>query len=148
MGYSLPLRLVFLVLILFLLEAVIQNNRFITHLPVGSSLDSNILLPVSSMSSSAAFTASAVARDRMKGALFGMFVGDAVAMPVHWMYNLRDLKSDYGEIRGYVAPKEKLRNSILSLSNTGGAGRGSSEGDVIGSVINHVRLMCILLGVW
>lgn len=77
-------------------------------------------------------------RDRMKGALFGMFVGDAVAMPVHWIYNLRDLTRDYGVIRGYVAPKEKLRNSILSLSNTGGAGRGSSEGDIIGTVINHV----------
>jgi ADP-ribosyl-[dinitrogen reductase] hydrolase len=78
-----------------------------------------------------------VIRDRLKGALFGMFVGDAVAMPVHWMYNLRELKKDYGTIREYVAPREKLVNSILSLSNTGGAGRGSSEGDIIGSVINH-----------
>ena len=38
-----------------------------------------------------------------------MYVADAVAMPVHWMYNLRNLKRDYGEITGYVAPKEAVR---------------------------------------
>ena len=26
--------------------------------------------------------------DRMYSALFGLYVADAVAMPVHWMYNL------------------------------------------------------------
>ncbi len=40
--------------------------------------------------------------DRKKAALFGIYVADAVAMPVHWMYDLRNLKRDYGEIKGYV----------------------------------------------
>ena len=30
-------------------------------------------------------------QDRMKAALFGLYVADAVAMPVHWMYDLRNL---------------------------------------------------------
>ena len=34
--------------------------------------------------------------DRYQGALFGLYVADAVAMPVHWMYDLRNLKRDYG----------------------------------------------------
>ena len=27
-------------------------------------------------------------RERLRGALWGMFVGDALAMPVHWYYDL------------------------------------------------------------
>jgi ADP-ribosyl-[dinitrogen reductase] hydrolase len=46
-------------------------------------------------------------------------------MPVHWMYSLNNLKRDYGEIKGYVKPKDYFEGSIMNLSNTGGAGRGS-----------------------
>ena len=60
-----------------------------------------------------------------KAALFGLYVADAVAMPVHWMYNLNNLKRDYGTIQGYVQPKDYFEGSIMNLSNTGGAGRGS-----------------------
>ena len=42
--------------------------------------------------------------ERKRGALFGIFIGDAVAMPVHWMYDLRLLRRDYGVISGYKAP--------------------------------------------
>ena len=31
-------------------------------------------------------------RDRIKGCLFGLFVADAVASPVHWYYNLNLIK--------------------------------------------------------
>jgi ADP-ribosyl-[dinitrogen reductase] hydrolase len=61
----------------------------------------------------------------MYATLFGLYVADAVAMPVHWMYNLDQLNSDYGEIKGYRAPKKKFKGSIMNLSNTGGGGRGS-----------------------
>jgi hypothetical protein len=44
----------------------------------------------------------------MYAALFGLYVADSVAMPVHWMYNLDQLKRDYGEIEGYREPKEKF----------------------------------------
>jgi ADP-ribosyl-[dinitrogen reductase] hydrolase len=75
--------------------------------------------------------------DRIRGALFGLFVADATAMPVHWMYNLSQLKQDYGIIKGYVKPKDSFYGSIMNLSNTGGGGRGSFEGSIIGDVINH-----------
>ena len=47
------------------------------------------------------------------------------------------MKRDYGTITTYVAPVSKLPGSIMNLSNTGGAGRGSDSGDVIGDVIMH-----------
>lgn len=75
--------------------------------------------------------------EKKAAALFGLFVADATAMPVHWMYNLRNLKRDYGRITGYVKPKDKLEGSILNLSNTGGGGRGSDQGDIVGTVILH-----------
>lgn len=75
--------------------------------------------------------------ERRQAALLGMYVADAVAMPVHWMYNLGQLKRDYGVIRSFVKPKDRFEGSILNLSNTGGGGRGSDQGDIVGSVILH-----------
>jgi ADP-ribosyl-[dinitrogen reductase] hydrolase len=74
---------------------------------------------------------------RKQGALLGLFVGDALAMPVHWYYSLGNLKKDYGQILGYTKPHDHLEGSILNLSNTGGGGRGSDKGEIIGTVINH-----------
>ena len=73
--------------------------------------------------------------DRMRGALWGMFVGDALAMPVHWYYNIGALWQDFGQIRDYQAPKAHHPNSIMALANTGKAGRGSQDGDIVGEVI-------------
>lgn len=73
--------------------------------------------------------------DRMRGALWGMFIGDALAMPVHWYYNIAALWQDFGQIRDYQAPKAHHPNSIMALANTGKAGRGSQEGDIVGDVI-------------
>ena len=75
--------------------------------------------------------------DKFKGALFGLYVADATAMPVHWMYNLNLLKRDYGRITGFTKPKDTFEGSIMNLSNTGGGGRGSDQGDIVGSVILH-----------
>lgn len=76
--------------------------------------------------------------DRVAGALWGMHIGDAIAMPAHWYYGgARQVEGDYGRITGYVKPKTELRGSIMALSNTGGAGRGGNDGDIIGSVIAH-----------
>ena len=76
-------------------------------------------------------------QDRMRAALFGLYVADAVAMPVHWMYDLRNLQRDYGQVKGYMRPLDKFEGSIMSLSNTGGGGRGSDKGEIVGSVILH-----------
>ena len=75
--------------------------------------------------------------DRARAALWGMHIGDALAMPVHWYYDLGQLRRDHGSIRGYVAPTDKLPGSIMSLSNTGGGGRGSDAGTIVGDVILH-----------
>ncbi len=72
---------------------------------------------------------------RIRGALWGMFIADALAMPVHWYYNTRALDADYGELTGYRAPKERHPDSLLHKSNTGGHGRGGRAGSVIGDVI-------------
>ena len=74
-------------------------------------------------------------QERMRGALWGMFVGDALAMPVHWYYNIAALWQDFGVIRDYQAPKAHHPNSIMALANTAKAGRGSQEGDIVGSII-------------
>jgi ADP-ribosylglycohydrolase len=66
-----------------------------------------------------------------------MFVGDALAMPAHWYYDAAALERDFGTLRDYQAPKHYHPSSILSLASTGGAGRGSQEGEVVGSVILH-----------
>lgn len=75
--------------------------------------------------------------DRVRGALFGLFIGDALSMPVHWYYDVSALKRDFGYITDYEAPKEVHPGSIMSVSNTGGHGRGGQEGRIIGDVINH-----------
>lgn len=75
--------------------------------------------------------------DRARGALLGFYCGDALAMPVHWYYDVNQLKRDFGAITRYEAPKPSFPGSIMNLSNTGGGGRGSDKGDIVGDVILH-----------
>ena len=80
--------------------------------------------------------------DRVAGALWGMFIADAIAMPVHWFYGgASQIKKVFGApIAGYKAPLSKAGSfpeSIMALSSTGSAGRGTSDGDIVGTVINH-----------
>ena len=55
--------------------------------------------------------------DRTRGALFGMFIGDALAMPVHWYYDTEALQRDYGTITGYLQPHNPHPDSILWRSS-------------------------------
>ncbi len=48
-----------------------------------------------------------------KDAFHGSLVADAVAMPVHWYYDREALRAEYGEISGYLAPKNPHSGSIL-----------------------------------
>lgn len=76
--------------------------------------------------------------ERIGGALWGLFIGDALASPTHWYYGgAGQVARDYGKITGYVKPKMELQGSIMNLSNTGGGGRGSDRGEIVGKVINH-----------
>ncbi len=54
---------------------------------------------------------------RAAGVWWGQQIGDALAMPVHWYYDPRELARDYGEVTGYVAPKNPHPGSILWRSH-------------------------------
>ncbi|KAJ9473166.1 hypothetical protein DIPPA_23726 [Diplonema papillatum] len=84
--------------------------------------------------------------DRVKGALYGAFIADALAAPTHWFYGGRSqVQQEYGPsgIRGYTKPNEHLAGSIMNKSSTTGGGRGG-YGDgarsIVGRVINHGKL--------
>jgi len=50
---------------------------------------------------------------RKRGSLYGLFIGDALAMPVHWYHDRSALKRDYGHVTDYMAPKNLHPGSIL-----------------------------------
>lgn len=78
-------------------------------------------------------------RDKVAGALWGAFIADAMAMPTHWFYGGEaQVRGEFGgAIKNYTKAPRSMRGSIMNLSNTGGAGRGSDKGSIIGDVINH-----------
>merc|ERR1719210_1007566 len=85
--------------------------------------------------------------DKLKNAkaeaVWGLFIADAISMPVHWYYNPDDIASDYnGWLTGYVAPNSNHPSSIIRLSAVDGSGRGStsSSNSLIGNVILHDKL--------
>jgi len=44
-------------------------------------------------------------KSRIEAALWGLFVGDALAMPAHWYYNRDNIRADFGGgITGYQDP--------------------------------------------
>ena len=53
--------------------------------------------------------------ERVRGALYGSYIGDALAMPVHWYYNTAQLTRDFGRIDTYQAPKPSFPGSIMNL---------------------------------
>ena len=80
--------------------------------------------------------------DRLRGALWGLFAGDALSSPTHWFYGGEgQVREVYGGlIRGYKKPVSHLAGSIMGKSNTDGGGRGqysASKRTIIGDVINH-----------
>lgn len=85
-------------------------------------------------------------RRSVSEALWAMCAADSMSMPVHWYYDISDIKRDFGGwISGLTSPRDTHPSSILSLSNTAGSGRTawSSEAkrpDVVGSVILHDKL--------
>jgi ADP-ribosyl-[dinitrogen reductase] hydrolase len=54
---------------------------------------------------------------RCRGAIYGLFIGDALAMPVHWYYDTLALQRDYGHVTDYVAPRNPHPDSILWRSS-------------------------------
>jgi ADP-ribosyl-[dinitrogen reductase] hydrolase len=58
-----------------------------------------------------------IRRRRLKNALWGLFIADALAMPAHWYYNLKNIaKALDGGIRGYVdAPHPHLESFMVGM---------------------------------
>ena len=52
-------------------------------------------------------------RSKLKGTIYGVCIGDALAMPVHWDYNRQALEADYGWVTDYLAPRNPHPDSIL-----------------------------------
>jgi hypothetical protein len=85
--------------------------------------------------------------NRLRGALWGFFAGDALASPTHWFYGgRRQVIGEYGQpITDYTQPNRHLGGSILNKSDPNGGGRTkaaskNSDVSIIGDVINHGKL--------
>jgi ADP-ribosylglycohydrolase len=59
---------------------------------------------------------------KREGALWGLYIGDALAMPVHWYYNRSALFDDYGWVTDYQSPRNPHPDSILFRSHYTAAG--------------------------
>jgi ADP-ribosylglycohydrolase len=57
-------------------------------------------------------------RRRLQNALWGLFIGDALAMPAHWYYNIENIPKAFGgEIRGYVdAPHPHIESFMVGMN--------------------------------
>lgn len=44
-------------------------------------------------------------RDRVEGMIWGQFIGDAICLGTHWIYNLEDLKTFYPDLKGFEEPR-------------------------------------------
>jgi len=58
-------------------------------------------------------TTALIDKKRVAASLYGMLVGDAVAMPAHWFYSPTKLRADYGEVTEMVAPKATHAESMV-----------------------------------
>lgn len=56
-------------------------------------------------------------QSKSRGTLYGLCIGDALAMPVHWYYNQQALNRDYGRVTDYQAPRNPHPDSILWRSS-------------------------------
>lgn len=56
-------------------------------------------------------------QSQISGALAGLCIGDAMAMPVHWYYNRQALENDYGLVTDYLKPRNPHPDSILWRSS-------------------------------
>jgi ADP-ribosylglycohydrolase len=61
--------------------------------------------------------AAIIDKNRVAGSLYGLLVGDAIAVPVHWFYSPKKLRADYGELTEMTAPKKTHAESSELLSN-------------------------------
>lgn len=74
---------------------------------------------------------------RARGLLWGIFIPDALSMPVHWFYDVGAIRRMFGRITDFHPAPAEHPSSIMSVANTAKGGRGDQRGDIIGRVILH-----------
>lgn len=53
-------------------------------------------------------------RRRISNALWGLFIGDSISMPVHWYYNRENIRRDFsGGITGFESPRHPHPESFM-----------------------------------
>ncbi|MFC1833015.1 ADP-ribosylglycohydrolase family protein, partial [Thermodesulfobacteriota bacterium] len=53
-------------------------------------------------------------RVRLQNSLWGLFIGDALAMPAHWYYRVENIRQIFdGGIRNYSAPPHPHLESFM-----------------------------------
>jgi len=53
-------------------------------------------------------------KNQLQNSLWGLFIGDALAMPAHWYYSLENLKRDFdGGVTGYTDPPHPHAESFM-----------------------------------
>jgi len=79
---------------------------------------------------------------RARAALTNLFVGDALAMPVHWYYNPGDIIKAFPPhgIRQMEAAPERHPSSIMALHSTSRGGRGAQSADGAPEIVGDVIL--------
>lgn len=77
--------------------------------------------------------------DRASAAFKNLFIGDALAMPVHWFYNVHDIDRAFPDgITTFEAPPAFHPSSIMSMHSTRSGGRkraDSPQPEIVGDVI-------------
>jgi hypothetical protein len=67
---------------------------------------------------------------RASAALQNLFVADALAMPVHWFYSIRDIEKAFpGGVRQLEPAPQFHPSSIMSLHSTSSGGRRTTDND-------------------
>lgn len=83
----------------------------------------------------------AVITSRATAALHNLFIGDALAMPVHWYYRVSDIDEAFPSgIKTFEAPPTFHPSSIMSLHSTSGGGRKAAESHNQTSIVGDVIL--------
>lgn len=50
---------------------------------------------------------------KARSMLLGGFIGDALALGPHWIYNVEDIKKKFGKIEGYTEPNKKYHKTKI-----------------------------------
>ena len=92
------------------------------------------------MSSPEFHTKSRMPQERARAGLQSLYLGDSLAMPVHWYYNPMDILKDFpGGIQKLEDAPQYHPSSIMSLHSTAQGGRRAHSAgggkEIVGEVI-------------